>query len=101
MIKKFETIGFKNFENKVVLDFSDIRDYKFNTDCIVNNLLSSIIIYGKNGVGKSNLGLAMFDIVTHLTSKNISPGLYDYYLNSNQSSGEAEFRYIFQFDIDE
>ncbi|HEX9059726.1 MAG TPA: ATP-binding protein, partial [Clostridia bacterium] len=97
----FETAGFKNFESTITLNFSDVRDYKFNTECILNDLLGTIIIYGKNAVGKSNFGLALFDIVSHLTSKNISPGLYDYYININNLKSQAEFRYVFQFDDDE
>ena len=61
MLKLFEVTGFKNFENTIHLDFSDIRDYKFNDFCIVDGLLSKLIVYGKNSVGKSNLGLALFD----------------------------------------
>lgn len=98
MLKLFEVTGFKNFENTIRLDFSDVRDYKFNNCCISNGLLSKIIIYGKNAVGKSNFGLALFDIVSHLTSNNVSPGLYDYYLNVNNKAGYAEFHYIFSFD---
>lgn len=101
MLKLFETTGFKNFDNKIILDFSDVRDYKFNSDCIKENLLNTLIIYGKNSVGKSNLGLALFDIVTHFTSKNITPGLYDYYININNQNEYAEFRYVFQFGADE
>ncbi len=97
MLKLFEVNGFKNFEKKVTLDFADVRDYKFNKECVKENLLNTIIIYGKNAIGKSNYGLALFDIVTHLTSKNITPGLYDYYINSNNTSKYAEFRYVFQF----
>ena len=77
MLKLFEVMGFKNFENTIRLDFSDVRDYKFNDSCITNGLLSKIIVYGKNSVGKSNLGLALFDIVSHLTTTNVTPGLYD------------------------
>lgn len=105
MLKLFEVKGFKNFEEKITLDFSDIRDYKFNKECIKDNLLNTIILYGKNGVGKSNFGLALFDIVTHLTSKNISPNLYNYYMNSNMDSNirsnQVEFRYVFQFEESE
>ena len=101
MLKLFETSGFKNFENKIVLDFSDIRDYKFSTECVKDNLLNTLIIYGRNSVGKSNFGLALFDIVSHFTSKNVTPGLYDYYLNVNNTSGYAEFRYVFQFGHNE
>lgn len=101
MLKLFDVSGFKNFKNKIILDFSDVRDYKFNSTCIQENLLSKIIIYGKNSIGKSNFGLAMFDIVSHLSSKNVTPGLYDYYLNVNNINDYAEFHYIFQFDNQE
>lgn len=98
MLKLFEVSGFKNFKDRIRLDFSDIHDYKFNDFCIKNNLLSKIIIYGKNAIGKSNFGLAMFDIVSHLSNKNVSPGLYDYYLNVDSVTDYAEFHYVFQFE---
>ncbi|MHB1418005.1 MAG: AAA family ATPase [Bacillota bacterium] len=98
MLKLFEVTGFKNFEDKITLDFSDVHDYKFNSKCIAKNLLSKIIIYGKNSIGKSNYGLAIFDIVSHLSNKNVTPGLYDYYLNVNSLNDYAEFHYIFKFD---
>lgn len=98
MLKLFEVTGFKNFAKKITLDFSDIHDYKFNTDCITNNIVSKLIIYGKNSIGKSNFGLAIFDIVSHLSSKNITPGVYDYYLNAESQTEFAEFHYVFDFD---
>ena len=99
MLEKFEVKGFKNFEKKIVINFSDVHDYKFNTECVANNLLSKMIVYGKNSVGKTNLGLAIFDIVAHLTDKNVSPNLYDYYLNANTLEN-AEFKYNFKFEND-
>ncbi len=101
MLKLFEVSGFKNFKDIIKLDFSDVRDYKFNSNCITKNLLSKIIIYGKNSIGKSNFGLAIFDIVSHLSGKNVTPGLYEYYLNVNSLNDYAEFHYIFQFDNQE
>ena len=101
MLKLFEVTGFKNFENTISLDFSDVRDYKFNESCVTKGLLSKIIVYGKNSVGKSNFGLALFDIVSHLTTNNVSPGLYEYYLNVNNKAGYAEFYYVFTFDTGE
>ena len=47
------------------MDFSDVKNYQFNENCICNNLLQKLIVYGKNASGKSNLGLALFDIVSH------------------------------------
>lgn len=105
MLKLFEVEGFKNFKDKITFDFSDVRDYKFNTECISNGLLGKSIVYGKNSVGKTNLGLAMFDIVSHLTSNHFDFGLYDYYLNANifpEIDNEAAlFHYIFSFDDNE
>jgi len=98
MLKLFEVSGFKNFKDTVRLDFSDVRDYKFNTQCVSSGLISKAVIYGKNSVGKSNFGLALFDIVSHLSSKNVTPNLYDYYLNVATLEDYAEFHYVFQFN---
>lgn len=97
MLELFEVAGFKNFEQVVSLDFSDVRDYQFNLSCVADGLLNKVILYGKNSVGKSNFGLALFDIVSHLTTNNVTPGVYDYYLNVNNESGYAEFHYVFRF----
>lgn len=97
MLRLFEVTGFKNFKETVRIDFSDIRDYKFNSHCVTNNLISKAIIYGKNAIGKSNFGLALFDIVSHLSSKNVTPNMYDYYLNASNLNDYAEFRYVFEF----
>lgn len=101
MLKLFEVSGFKNFKENITLDFSDVRDYHFNSACVTNNLISKMIVYGKNSIGKSNLGLAIFDIVSHLSSKNVTPNLYDYYLNVNNFEEYANFHYVFTFADDE
>ena len=101
MLKLFEVSGFKNFKDTLTLDLSDVRDYKFNTACITDNLIGKMIVYGRNAIGKSNLGLAVFDIVSHLSAKNVTPGIYDYYLNVASLNDYAEFHYVFLFDRDE
>lgn len=101
MLKLFEVTGFKNFEEKITMDFTDVRDYRFNPECISRGLVSKAIIYGKNAIGKSNFGLALFDIVTHLSDKHVGPSLYDYYLNVNNKNDHASFRYVFDFDGNE
>lgn len=98
MLKKFEVEGFKNFDYPLIIDFSDIKQYSFNKKCIQNNLLKTMIVYGKNSIGKTNLGLAIFDIVTHLVDRNVSPRLYDYYLNNSGKYTYASFCYTFQFE---
>jgi len=84
-----------------VLNFSDIRDYRFNEHCVKEGLLKSGIIYGKNSSGKSNFSLALFDIVAHLTNNNVSQGLYGSYLNAGNGTDRARFCYVFQFGKDE
>lgn len=100
MLKYFAVSGFKNFSHKFSLDFSNIRDYHFNSLCTHEGLIRSIIIYGKNATGKTNFGLALFDIVSHLTNKNVTPSLYNYYLNAGDVQPYAEFEYVFQFGQD-
>ena len=100
MLTLFEVSGFKNFGNKISLDLSDTSDYKFNTSCISNNTIGKAVVYGRNSIGKSNLGLALFDIVSTLTDKNANSNLYDYYLTSGCKNGYAEFHYVFKFGED-
>lgn len=83
MIKSFSVRNYKSFKDEIVFDFGDIKDYKFNSHVIQNNLLNSAIIYGKNASGKSNLGLALFDITIHLIDKEQIPMQYSDYLNGN------------------
>ena len=100
MLRRFEVEGFKNFNKKVVLDFTDVKDYRFNLQCITDNTIAKMVIYGKNSSGKTNLGLALFDIVSHLTSKHVGDDLYSNYLNADSLRKYCTFRYVFQFDTD-
>jgi hypothetical protein len=100
MLTRFSVEGFKNFEKKITLDFTDVRDYKFHPECVTNGVINTAIIYGKNAVGKSNFGLALFDIVSHLTTNYVTQVHFDYYLNANNTNGCAAFEYEFTFGND-
>lgn len=97
LLKKFSVKNYKNFKEIFTLDFSNIKPYKFNEICLRNNLLKNIIIYGKNSVGKTNFGLAIFDITYHLVDKNKTDKVNQNYLNADSEQKEAEFWYEFQF----
>lgn len=100
MLRRFEVENFKGFENNIVLDMT-ARDYAFNNGIVVNGVVNKAIIYGKNGVGKSSLGIAIFDIVSHLTDKERMPVRYlTNYLNLSSNKPYAVFKYTFQFDKD-
>jgi AAA15 family ATPase/GTPase len=100
MIYKFAVRNFKGFKDWIEFDFSGIKNYEFNPECIQNGIVNKAIIYGYNGVGKSNLGLALLDIVTHLTDKERRAEKYQNYINADNNNDTAEFLFIFKFDND-
>lgn len=98
MLKKFSVTNFKNFKTKAVFELDKPANYEFNSEIVKNSIMSKGIIYGINGSGKSNLALAIFDIVVHLTDKEKSLDKYQLYLNLDSNKREAEFEYVFEFD---
>jgi AAA15 family ATPase/GTPase len=77
MLTRFEVKNFKNFKDNFVLDFTKTKNYNFNPECVKDGVVNKAIIYGPNGIGKSNLGFAIFDIVSHLTDKNRNLEFYN------------------------
>ena len=97
MIKRFEVENFKGFSKRLVWDLSG-RDYSFNKMLTQNGIVNKAIIYGKNGSGKSNLGLALFDITYHLTDKaRYNPVYVQNYRNLFAVNKPVSFIYVFQF----
>lgn len=97
MLKVFKVKGFKNFSEEICLDFSKVNeDYDFRKNIIADNIITKSAIYGVNGSGKSNLGLAIFDIIQNLTDYNINNVEYQNYLSLDIPTKEAEFYYCFQ-----
>ena len=72
------------------------NNYSFNPECIKQNLVKLALIYGENGTGKTNLGWALFDIVSHLTDNN-SHIETNNYLNAFSKEKYAEFKFEFRF----
>ncbi len=98
MLKKFSVENFKGFQDKITFDIGSPSNYNFNSEIIKNGCVTKGIIYGINSSGKSNLGLAIFDIITHLTDKQKLLSSYDFYLNMSGRKSFAEFEYTFMFD---
>lgn len=95
MLTKFSVTNFKNFSQKFVFDLSNIKGYNFNVNSIKSNIVNNAIIYGHNGVGKSNLGFAIFDIIKNLTDNESNMTFYNNYLNAFNNSEDALFEYEF------
>lgn len=98
MLRKFKVSAFKSFEKDFELDLTAVKGYEFNKDSIKNGIVNNAIIYGHNGVGKSNLALAIFDIIEHLTDKRRDEAAYKNYLNAYCDSDVATFYYEFQIN---
>jgi len=95
MLKKFKVCNFKSFEKEFVLDLSATNGYTFSAECIRNGIVNCAMVYGYNGIGKSNLGWAIFDIIEHLTDKSRIEFPYRHYLNACSKNDMAEFSYEF------
>lgn len=95
MITKFSVSNFKGFNSEFIFDLENTNGYAFNKESIKNGVVNNALIYGHNGVGKSNLGIALFDIIGHLTDKNTNDSEYSFYLNAFNESKTAKFHYEF------
>lgn len=97
-LKKFSVTNFKNFPETITFDLSASSNYEFNHEVISNGCITKAMIFGINGSGKSNFGLALFDIILHLTDKQKLLDHYSNYLNLNSRNPYAEFVYTFAFN---
>ncbi|MFW7433821.1 AAA family ATPase [Vagococcus carniphilus] len=104
MLAKFSVHNFKNFNEELSVDLTNISDYQFNSYCIKNSLINKGILYGPNATGKSNLIQAIFDVKNSLFGNpvNINPDNDESnYLNyNNLNVTKADFFYEFHFDND-
>ena len=97
MLTRFEVSNFKNFNDNLVLDLTETKKFQFNEECVENGIVKKALIYGQNGTGKSNLGYAIFDILKHLTTKNVNNQFYSNYLNADSKKKTVSFVYEFKF----
>lgn len=98
MLQKFRVTGFKNFSSTIEFDLTS-GNYSFNNEAVKNNILTTAVIYGDNASGKSNLGLAIMDIITHLTDNEKNSNDYKkHFLNLETEPEFAIFEYVFNFN---
>ena len=98
MIKKFSVSGFKNFRGKITMNFDDVKSYPFNQELVTDGIINIAVIYGKNAIGKSNFGLALFDIFA-----NFMPSYafsQDEYYSNYDDTRTPWFEYEFSFGND-
>lgn len=101
MLRKFQVTNYKNFKDTLTVDFGKVSGYQFNPECITNQLISKMIIFGRNSTGKTNLGYAICDISQLLYTRPAFRRSNEFFLNADSDETSAEFVYTFQFDQDE
>lgn len=100
MLSKFTVNNFRGFADEISFDFTS-KAYSFNQHIVKNGLVNKAIVYGKNGIGKSNLGEAIFDIIYHLSdNKKFDRFENITYLNLDSTKKFATFSYEFKFGND-
>lgn len=97
MLTRFCVENFKNFKDRFEWDLTQCNNYEFNEEAVGRYCVKKGLIFGVNGSGKSNLGLALFDIILHLTDRAKLENKYVPYLNLDSSKKYAEFEYHFMF----
>jgi AAA15 family ATPase/GTPase len=95
MLTKVKITNFKNFNEIFTFDLSDTKNFEFNRESVRNGIINKALIYGQNGCGKSNLGFAIFDMVSHLTDNFFMKSKYENYLNADSTKNKASFRFTF------
>lgn len=98
MLTKFAVKNYRGFSDRIEWNLSNPGKYEFNQFAIKDEVLKNGIVYGPNGSGKTNLSLALFDIVNHLTQKFKKLDYYKNFTNAVHSDGLVEFEYSFKFD---
>ncbi|WP_167432607.1 AAA family ATPase [Moraxella equi] len=95
MLKKFTVRNYRQFNEPLEFDLT-AGNYAFNPECTHNGLVKLALIYGENGTGKSNLGWAIFDLVSHLTDNKYKSWTYDC-VNAYSNTDIVEFEFHFVF----
>lgn len=98
MLTRFSVSNFKSFNEEFIFDLKETNAYEFNKESVRSGIVNNALVYGHNGVGKSNLGLALFDIIGHLKDTITNEHEYSIYLNALNSSEIANFHFEFLFN---
>jgi hypothetical protein len=97
MLTKFAIKNYRGFSDRIEWNLSHPSSYTFNHSAIKDGIVKNGIVYGPNGSGKTNLSLAVFDIVNHLTQKAKKPDYYRNFVYAGRPNELVEFEYCFKF----
>lgn len=98
MLAEFRVRNYRNFRDELRFSLESNKNYEFNQKAIHNGIIKDSVIVGYNASGKTNLGLAMMDIVIHLTDKKWDKKSNLFYSNLYNQDDTVSFVYKFIFD---
>jgi hypothetical protein len=99
MLIRFWVEGYRCFRDRVQIDLSDRKNYRFGKECVRGDFLDKMIILGGNGSGKTSFGYAIVDIVSTVGGfgNDIGQRDPDCFLNMDSGIDRATFHYEFAY----
>ena len=100
MLTHFSVKNFRNFNDWTHFDLTSDKKYAFNENAVINGIIKHAVIYGENGQGKTNLGIAMCELTTHLCA-NPRDNLITQGNNTNADNDSQLSEFIHQFELNQ
>lgn len=97
MLAEFRVKNYKNFRDELRFSLESSKNYEFNQRAVQKGIIKDSVIVGHNASGKTNLGLAMMDIVNHLTDRKWMDRSGSFYYNLYSRDNIVSFVYKFRF----
>lgn len=99
MLTHFSVKNFRNFNDWTHFDLNSNKKYAFNENAVEHGIIKHAMVYGENGQGKTNLGVAICELTTHLSPASRADilGQGDN-TNADNNSQVSEFIYQFIFN---
>ena len=97
MLIRFWVEGFRCFRDRVQIDLTDRKNYKFGKECVRGDFLDKMIVLGGNGAGKTSFGFAIMDITSTVGGfdNDIGQRDPDCFLNKDGGCDRTTFHYEF------
>ena len=93
MLLRFSVEGYRGFSDKLTFDLTKTRDYTYNTKAINSRVVKDALVYGRNGMGKTNLGKAMLDARYNVARETLGFRADSAFLNADEERKAARFSY--------
>jgi len=98
MLIRFSVEGYRSFAERLTLDLTRTRDYDFNTEAVLAGTVKDALVFGRNGVGKSNLLTALIDARSNVAFDKAVHHTDPTFINADADREYALFSYLLALD---